>query len=247
MFTIVGEGAFSRLKFESGVHRVQRAPPPPNWRAHPHQHLHRGGAAGGGVDPDVTIDPKDLRIDCTKLHRAMAASAGSTPPGPTSCACITHLAGAGGDLSERENQIKNRDKPHARAQKPPLRQAARGTDHAPATAAARSVRAPSEHPHYNLPQGRVTDQHRADAHKIDRSGVCHLTITTRCFWAERAEKLGRAGGLTRREDAGKQGVFHHGKDLAPTGGGRRLAARILREGGPVGLPTETVYGLGPTR
>lgn len=35
--------------------------------------------------------------------------------------------------------------------------------------------------------------------------------------------------------------------LAPTEEAVALAARILREGGLVGLPTETVYGLGPTR
>ena len=36
VFTIVGEGAFSRLKFESGVHRVQRVPVHRIRRAHPH-------------------------------------------------------------------------------------------------------------------------------------------------------------------------------------------------------------------
>ena len=47
-FTIDGDGAYSRLKFESGVHRVQRVPETESGGAYPHLHRHRGGAARGG-------------------------------------------------------------------------------------------------------------------------------------------------------------------------------------------------------
>lgn len=45
---ISGQGAYSRLKFESGVHRVQRVPGDGDRRTHPHQYRHRGRAAGDG-------------------------------------------------------------------------------------------------------------------------------------------------------------------------------------------------------
>ena len=47
-FTIDGDGAYSRLKFESGVHRVQRVPETESGGPHPHLHRHGGGAARGG-------------------------------------------------------------------------------------------------------------------------------------------------------------------------------------------------------
>ena len=47
--TVRGQGAFSRLKFESGVHRVQRVPATDRGRRpHPHKHGERGRDAGGG-------------------------------------------------------------------------------------------------------------------------------------------------------------------------------------------------------
>lgn len=45
-FTIDGDGAYSRLKFESGVHRVQRVPGNGNAGPHPHKHRHGRRFAG---------------------------------------------------------------------------------------------------------------------------------------------------------------------------------------------------------
>lgn len=45
-FTIDGDGAYSRLKFESGVHRVQRVPGNRNAGPHPHKHRHGRRFAG---------------------------------------------------------------------------------------------------------------------------------------------------------------------------------------------------------
>ena len=47
-FEIKGEGAFSRLKYESGVHRVQRVPTTESQGAHPYQHGHRRSARRDG-------------------------------------------------------------------------------------------------------------------------------------------------------------------------------------------------------
>ncbi len=62
VFTIVGEGAFSRLKFESGVHRVQRVPSTESG-GRIHTSTCTVAVLPEVEDVDVTIDPKDLRID----------------------------------------------------------------------------------------------------------------------------------------------------------------------------------------
>ena len=48
IFEVKGKGAYSRMKWESGVHRVQRVPGDRGERPHPHLHGHRGRLAGGG-------------------------------------------------------------------------------------------------------------------------------------------------------------------------------------------------------
>ena len=60
VFTIVGEGAFSRLKFESGVHRVQRVPSTESG-GRIHTSTCTVAVLPEVEDVDVTIDPKDLR------------------------------------------------------------------------------------------------------------------------------------------------------------------------------------------
>ena len=45
---VQGRGAFAKLKFESGVHRVQRVPDTEDAGPHPHLGRDRSGAAGGG-------------------------------------------------------------------------------------------------------------------------------------------------------------------------------------------------------
>ncbi len=47
-FSIEGEGAYSRLKFESGVHRVQQGSRNRDPGPYPHIYRHGGGASGGG-------------------------------------------------------------------------------------------------------------------------------------------------------------------------------------------------------
>ena len=61
--TITGEGAYSRLKYESGVHRVQRVP-----ETESGGRIHTSTASVAVMpeadeDVDIEIDPKDIRID----------------------------------------------------------------------------------------------------------------------------------------------------------------------------------------
>ena len=62
VFTIIGQGAFSRLKYESGVHRVQRVP---STEASGRIHTSTCTVAvlPEAEDVEVTINPNDLRID----------------------------------------------------------------------------------------------------------------------------------------------------------------------------------------
>lgn len=46
-FMIDGQGAYSMMKYESGVHRVQRVPGDRKWRTYPHINNHSSSYAGG--------------------------------------------------------------------------------------------------------------------------------------------------------------------------------------------------------
>ena len=72
-FTIDGDGAYSRLKFESGVHRVQRVP-----ETETQGRIHTSTATVAVLpeadEVELEIDPKDLKIDTFRS----SARAGST-------------------------------------------------------------------------------------------------------------------------------------------------------------------------
>ena len=67
---INGRGVFARLKFESGVHRVQRVPATETQRAHPHLRRHGGGAAGGRGGRRRRSTTTDLQIDTMRAQGA---------------------------------------------------------------------------------------------------------------------------------------------------------------------------------
>ena len=63
MLEVEGEGAYAKLKFESGVHRVQRVPVTEGPGPHPHVGGDRGGAARSPKMSTSMMQDKDLRID----------------------------------------------------------------------------------------------------------------------------------------------------------------------------------------
>ena len=105
-FLIDGEGAYSRLKYESGVHRVQRVP-----ETEAQGRIHTSTATVAVLpeaeEVDVDIDPKDLQIDTFR-----SSGAGGQHINKTSSAIrVTHLpTGMVVECQDERSQYKNKDR-----------------------------------------------------------------------------------------------------------------------------------------
>ena len=191
---IEGEGAYSRLKFESGVHRVQRVP-----ETESGGRIHTSAATVAVLpeaeDVECAIDPKDLQIDTYR-----ASGAGGQHVNKTESAIrITHLpTGLVVECQDERSQYKNKDKA-MKVLRSRLYEMEQEKQMA-ATAAQRKSQVGSGDRSerirtYNFPQGRVTD-HRIGLtlYKIDAimdGGLDELIDAL--VTADQAEKL-RSGG-----------------------------------------------------
>ena len=191
---IEGEGAWSRLKFESGVHRVQRVP-----ETESGGRIHTSAATVAVLpeaeDVELEIDPKDLQIDTYRSSGAGGQHVNKTE----SAIRITHLpTGTVVECQDERSQYKNKDKA-MKVLRARLYEAERARQAAAEAAERKSQVGSGDRSErirtYNFPQGRVTD-HRIGLtlYKIDAVMDGNLDeLIDALVTADQAEKL-KTGG-----------------------------------------------------
>ena len=165
---IIGNGAYSRLKFESGVHRVQRVP-----ETESQGRVHTS-AATVAIMPEIdAVEAQEIKSSDIRVDTFRASGAGGQHVNKTDSAIrITHLpTGTVVECQDERSQHKNRARAMSLLQSRIL-EAERQVQHNEQAEARRSLVGSGDRSErirtYNFPQSRVTD-HRINLtlYKLD--------------------------------------------------------------------------------
>ncbi|MEO0730522.1 MAG: peptide chain release factor 1, partial [Pseudomonadota bacterium] len=165
--SIKGAGAFSRLKFESGVHRVQRVP-----ETEASGRIHTSAATVAVLpeaeDIDIDLRPEDIRIDTMRASGAGGQHVNTTDSAVRMTHIPTGIVVVASEKSQHQNrrmveQILRARIFEAERQKADSERAAARKSQIGSGDRSQRIRT------YNFPQGRVTD-HRINLtlHKLDQ-------------------------------------------------------------------------------
>jgi peptide chain release factor 1 len=190
VFMIQGKGAYSRLKYESGVHRVQRVPETES-QGRIHTSTVTVAVLPEAEDLDVNLNMADVRID---IYRS-SGNGGQSVNTTDSAVRVTHVpSGIVVACQDEKSQLKNKDKA-LKILRARLYDMEQERLHSEQSAERRSQIGKGDRSEkirtYNFPQSRVTD-HRVSLtlHKLDAvlNGDLDEILDT-CITHDQASKL----------------------------------------------------------
>ena len=193
-FMITGQGAYSKMKYESGVHRVQRVPETESG-GRIHTSTITVAVMPEAEEVDVEIDEKDVRIDVMRA----SGNGGQCVNTTDSAVRLTHYPTGIVIYSQTEkSQIQNKAKAFALLRAKLYDMGCQKAHDAEAEARRSQIGTGDRSEKirtYNFPQGRVTD-HRINLtlYKLDKimNGDIQEIIDA-CIAADQAKKLAKMG------------------------------------------------------
>ncbi len=194
VFMVNGQGAYSKLKYESGVHRVQRVPVTESG-GRIHTSTATVAVMPEAEEVDVEIDMNDCKFD---VFRA-SGNGGQCVNTTDSAVRLTHIpTGIVISCQDEKSQLKNKDKALKvlRARLYELEQQKKQDEESAARRSQIGTGDRSEKIRtYNFPQGRVTDHRiKFTTHRLEQIMNGDIAeIIDSCIAADQAAKLAQVG------------------------------------------------------